>query len=143
MNPSILQCAYVPVMSLRPRAVCLPVFKYSATAQQFPSSVPSLDQYLQSLIPPRWCMIFCRGKRTGNLPDKVRAQVLVNGGHCEGCAGDNSSCRIRRRQGRARYHQSLAQVKFAGRVLLPSKARLLECLRQEPSNVKGPDVGGS
>lgn len=125
----ICSCDVSP--SARRMPACIKV-QYSTTAQQFPSSVPSLDQYLQSLIPPRWCMIFCRGQRTGNLPDKVRAQVLVNGGHCEGCAGDNSSCRIRRRQGRSRYHQSLAQVKFAGRVLLPSKARLLEGLRQEP-----------
>lgn len=109
--------------SARRMSVCNRV-QYSNTAQHFPSSIPSLDQYLQSLIPPRLCIIFCRGKRTADLPDQVRAQVLVNGGHCEGCAGDNSSCRIRRRQGRARYLQSLAQVKFARAVLCQGKSDL-------------------
>lgn len=128
--------------SARRSTACITV-QYSITALYFPSSVPSLDQYLQSLIPPRWCSIFCRGKRTGNLPDKVRAQVLVNGGHCEGCAGDDSACRnsssSRRQQGRARY-QSLARI---SRNSSWGSAFLGECLRQKTSNVKGPDVGGS
>lgn len=77
------------------------------------------------------CIIFCRGKRTADLPDQVRAQVLVNGGHCEGCAGDNSSCRDS-----SSSSGSISPIARASEIressALPRKVRLaaLECLRQ-------------
>ena len=129
--------------SARRVSVCSRV-QDSNTAQHFPSSIPSLDQYLQSLIPPRWCSIFCRGKRTGNLPDEVRAQVLVNGGHCEGCAGDDSSCRNSSSSSRAGSISPIARAsEIRESSALPRKARLLRsaCLRQRLSNSRHQGTG--
>jgi hypothetical protein len=53
-------------------------------AQHFFALKDSFRLFHQHIVsPPQVKCIFSRGKRTANLPDEVRAQVLVLGGHCE------------------------------------------------------------
>jgi hypothetical protein len=82
---------------------------------------------------------FCRGQRTGNLPDKVRAQVLVNGGHCEGCAGDDLLVGIRLRR-RLSVSPIAHEIREEQAVLMPSNVELRECLRQRLSNSRLPSA---
>ena len=128
-------CNVSPSARLMP--VCSRV-QFGDTAQHFPSAIPPLDQYLQSLNPPGLCIILCRGKRTADLPDKVRAQVLVNGGHCEGCAGDDSSCRNSSSSSRAGSISPIArasEIRESG--ALPRKERpTLENLRHLQAEVQ-------
>ena len=82
---------------------------------------------------------FCRGKRTGNLPDKVRAQVLVNGGHCEGCAGDDSLVVNRRRRLSVSPIAGASEIR-EGAVLMPRNVELRKCLRQRLQNSRLPSA---